>query len=49
MFLELKREKGRHRPGQLEWIGALARIDTDVLAAYVVRPRHLDQVLEMLR
>lgn len=46
VFLELKRETGVVSPAQAEWLTALRNAGAEV---YVVRPRHLDRITEVLR
>lgn len=43
LFVELKSEHGRFEPGQREWLRALGA------DAYVVKPRHMDRLLDRLR
>lgn len=47
LVLELKTEKGRVRPEQVEWITDLAQVPGVV--ARIVRPSDLDEVLAMLK
>lgn len=46
IFLELKRQAGVVSPAQREWIAALLAGDAE---AYIVRPRHLDAITDVLR
>lgn len=46
IFVELKTNKGRTRPEQVEWIGALKAAGQEV---YVWRPSDWDEVVETLR
>lgn len=46
VFLELKRETGVLSDAQREWLGALRAAGAE---CYVVRPRHLDQITDVLR
>lgn len=46
VFLELKTEIGRVSPAQREWLDAL---NTAGVEAYVVRPRHFDEIVCVLR
>lgn len=47
VFLELKSEVGRIRPEQQVWMDALSR--TDTVASAIMRPKHLDTILDYLR
>lgn len=46
IFLELKREAGVVSPAQREWLTALLAAGAE---AYIVRPRHLDAITDVLR
>lgn len=46
VFIEAKREKGILSDAQRAWIAALVKADAEV---YVVRPRHLDAISDVLR
>lgn len=46
VFLELKTETGKVSAAQAEWLGALNAAGTE---AYVVRPRHFDEIVCVLR
>jgi hypothetical protein len=46
VFLELKRETGVVSDAQREWLTALRKGGAEV---YIVRPRHLDAIVDVLR
>lgn len=46
VFLELKTETGKVSDAQKEWLAALNAAGTE---AYVVRPRHFDEIVQVLR
>ncbi len=46
VFLELKTEKGKVSDAQHEWLSALNSANVE---AYVVRPRHFDEIVCVLR
>lgn len=46
IFVELKTEKGRLSEAQIGWVNLLRKADAEV---YVVRPRHLEEITEVLR
>ena len=45
VFAELKRERGKLTPAQVDWLQALQNADAEV---YVVRPRNLDAIAHVL-
>ena len=46
LFVELKTDKGKARPAQLETLNLLARCE--VMQTYIWRPKHWDSIMEVL-
>lgn len=51
LFVELKREKGKLKPAQKEWIKQLVRVGyaNETVEAHIWRPSQFDEVHERLR
>ncbi len=52
IFAELKTDKGRLMPKQLEWMATLqtVEVETDgIVSAYIWRPNQLDQITAILQ